>query len=139
MLGRLELLLEHLLECTERRRHYCRHHNKHDEPVQATLWLEGKKLKSISKVVGQTANVNVTEANAEGNNIPIVPANDVYTVDDPTVGQITVNPDGSAAVKGLKTGTCVVTFKDTVFGPSDAGQITFTDDTTPTTADLELS
>ena len=134
-----ELLLLYLLDCTEHRRYYCRYHNKRHEPVEATMWLEGKKLKSIAKVVGQTVNVTVTEANAEGGNIPIIPANDVYTVDDPTVGTITVNPDGSAGVKGLKAGICVVTFKDTVYGPSDAGQITYTDDSTPTTADLELS
>jgi len=94
----------------------------------------------ITKIVGQTVNCSIpVEVNAEGVNIPIVVANIAWSVDDPTVGQLTTNTDGSAAVLGLKEGTVAVTVKDTVFNLTFSGTITFATDTTPVSISFNFS
>ena len=86
----------------------------------------------FTKLVGQTVTATATEANAEGQAIAIVPANIQWSIDDPTVGQLTVNADGSATIGGLKAGTVVVTVKDTGFNLSASDSGTFSADSTPT-------
>ena len=133
LLRAIQLDLHHilkLLDCARR------------VPVRIHFHFKGAlpMAQPISKLIGQTVNTSVpVENNAEGQNIPIVVSNLTWSVDDPTVGQLTANPDGSASILGLKEGVCNVTVKDTAFNLTDSGAVTFAADATPTSISFTFS
>jgi len=96
-------------------------------------------MADIIKNVGSTVHSVPVEKNAEGGNVPIVPANIQYSVDNPEVGQLTQNADGSADVLGLAAGTVTLTVKDTAFNLSNSKTLQFNLDTVPTSIDQQLS
>lgn len=100
-------------------------------------------MADISKIVGQTVHSVPVEKNAEGMAIPGLPvvANVQYSVDDPAVGQLTQNADGSADVKGLSAGTVNLSWVDTsnTALPASVKQIVFSVDTVPVSLDQVLS
>jgi len=96
-------------------------------------------MADIIKNVGSTVHSVPVEKNAEGGNVPIVPANIQYSVDNPSIGQLTQNADGSADVLGLAEGTVNLTVKDTAFNLVSVKTLQFNADTTPTSIDQSLS
>ena len=96
-------------------------------------------MADIIKNVGSTVHSVPVEKNAEGGNVPIVPANIQYSVDDPEVGQLTQNEDGSADVVGIAAGTVTLTVKDTTYNLSNSKTVQFNPDSVPTSLDQELS
>jgi len=116
---------------------------KHISRVPVTLFqlIEGAQssMADIIKNVGSTVHSVPVEKNAEGGNVPIVPANIQYSVDNPSIGELTQNADGSADVLGLAEGTVNLTVKDTAFNLVSVKTLQFNADTTPTSIDQSLS
>jgi hypothetical protein len=110
-------------------------------PVVLLQLIQGAQstMADIIKNVGSTVHSVPVEKNAEGGNVPIVPANIQYSVDNPEVGQLTQNADGSADVLGLMAGTVTLTVKDTAFNLSSSKTLQFNLDTVPTSIDQQLS
>ena len=96
-------------------------------------------MADITKNVGSTVHSVPVEKNAEGGNVPIVPANIQYSVDNPSIGQLTQNADGSADVLGLAPGTVTLTVKDTAYNLSSSKVLQFNADTVPTSIDQTLT
>ena len=110
-------------------------------PVVLLQLIQGAQsaMADIIKNVGSTVHSVPIEKNAEGGNVPIVPANIQYSVDNPEVGQLTQNEDGSADVVGLTAGTVTLTVKDTAYNLSNSKTIQFNPDSVPTSLDQQLS
>jgi len=110
-------------------------------PVVLLQLIQGAQstMADITKNIGSTVHSVPVEKNAEGGNVPIVPANIQYSVDNPEVGQLTQNEDGSADVVGLTAGTVTLTVKDTAYNLSNSKTIQFNPDSVPTSLDQQLS
>lgn len=81
-------------------------------PETITLNLSGENIVNVGQIVLATA----SEKDANGLNVPIVPANLQYTFDNPQVATISPNPDGTATITAIAPGTGNALVTDTKFG-----------------------
>ena len=114
--------------------------NVYTSPTKIQIHFEGEKMPAtISKNVGSTVHITVTETNAENQPVPIVPANITYDDGGSTIGTLTTNADGSADFVNTAAGSVTITANDTAFKLSDSGVATFSADTTPTTLTINFA
>jgi|SRR5208337_3690837 len=86
----------------------------------------------------QTVNGVVTET-VNGQSVVPVPANLLWSVQDPTVVSFVTNPDGSATFTPLAVGVTQVGCSDSATGNSGVGNLTVTQGTVPGTLTITFS
>lgn len=74
----------------------------------------------------QSIGATISETDAAGQPVTIDPAQVVWTVNDPSIAQLTQNPDGSATFKALAVGSTGVGVTDNSNGLSAQDTLTVT-------------
>jgi len=96
-------------------------------PVSMELQFQGEDIGMPGQETDtQTIPCTAIETDAAGNPVQLNPASVTWTIDDPTIAQLTQNSDGSATFKALKEGTANVSCTDTSVTPNVVGTDTLT-------------
>jgi hypothetical protein len=90
----------------------------HEFPTAIHSRFEGAYDMPVSLTVGQKVTQTLTETDATGNNVPVVPGNLTNTSSDPTIASVVDNNDGIFTWTAVAAGTATSSFADTAFNLS---------------------
>jgi hypothetical protein len=92
-------------------------------PTAIHSHFEGE-LMPATLTVGQSVVQTLTETDATGANVPVVPANLTNASSDPTIASVVDNNDGTFTWTAVAAGTATSSFADTAFNLSGTDTLT---------------